>query len=278
MPEQNLIPQSVALDVDPELEGPDRALIEETLEFTKARKPLLDKAHKAYLKAFDAFDMTECQIKIELGQFLFEKFFNNQEIRFEKNAFQPYKAKTYEALANDSEWPFKRSTVRNMLDCAAQAKWFRSQRISTDHLSFTHQVRLTRIPNDDSKKELVRRIRAENMSTRNLEHAINGMKQTTRLGLPDTFNEILFDYSGWISPFLETTFIEDLTKAKNKEPLSQSRRKEMRETVDEIISKFVKVLGLLVSARAALKKPREIGSQSSPESPEPNQPSPTLPA
>lgn len=270
------LPEQRESDIEPQ--GPDQDLIDRTLEFVRSRKPVLDQAHQAYIQAFDNFDLTESEVKVEIGKFLFENYFNSDKSLVEGGDFHPYKKRSYDALEASSEWPFKRTTVRNMLKCAVQDQWLRSTRIRIDHLNFTHQVRLTRLPNDDVKKQLIKRIRDEQMSTRDLEYAINQIKTKGKTALPETFNDIIEGYDKWMAPLLEEEFIVDLTKAKNNdpnEPVALSRRKEMRKTLSDMIEKFEQALALLQSAKATLKRPRQIGSKKASSDNESATPRPT---
>lgn len=254
MPDEIAIPP-----VAPELEGPDVDLIEETIQFVKVRAE------------------TVSQAKIEIGEFLFEKYGNSDESHFRNGIFYPYKEKSYLALIADDDWPFKETAVRNMIHCAVQAKWFRSERIRTAHLGYTHQVLLTRLPDDDRKKQLIRRIKKEEMTVRQLDMEISRIKLSAQLGLtrssrqlPDTFNEVVGDYENWLNPFLEENFIRDLFRAKNNdpaEPLTLGRRKDMRKIIDGIVEKFEKTIEMLLAAKSTLNKPKKPRQLQAPQTP-----------
>ena len=254
MPDEIAIPP-----VAPELEGPDVDLIEETIQFVNARAETIGQA------------------KIEIGEFLFEKYGNSDESHFRKGVFYPYKEKSYLALIADDDWPFKETTVRNMINCAVQAKWFRTERLRISHLGFTHQVLLTRLPNDDQKKQLIRRIKREDITVRQLEKEIARIKLSSgsqrsgsRNELPDTFDDIIDDYQNWMQPFLASDFISDLMKAKNNdpaEPVTLGRRKDMRDIINGIIANFEKAIELLLAAKTTLKKPKGSRQLQAPQTP-----------
>jgi len=122
---------------------------------------------------------------IDIGKYILEKFFNN-DLK-EATSRNPRKAVSYRALRERSDLEVKPPELSVMVHVAAQEKFF--QKYFTDekdNLSYTIKAELTKLPYDESneklvsrKKELVRQIIDEKLTSRNVRERVQQLKATS---------------------------------------------------------------------------------------------------
>jgi hypothetical protein len=177
-------------------------LVEATYHYVKA---ILCSSGRAFDKARE--DYARAHIKV--GKVLHEIFFNSTLELKEVEGLHPYKARarSWKSLMAKTDDFLKPSAVRNLLRCAVQDKWFEEEKVDTTALKYTHLVLLSRLDNNDTKKELIGKIQQEGWSVRALQENLPDRPGET----PPTLGESLTATAKWIKQVNNDNFLEDIT-------------------------------------------------------------------
>jgi hypothetical protein len=105
-----------------------------------------------------------------IGNYILINYFNDDlELAFSKD---PVKPVSFNILCEHPELSISRYKLINMVKVAAQERFFRSMDFNSGSLGYTHHMKLTRLPNDENKIDMVRECIAENLTTRQLGYRV----------------------------------------------------------------------------------------------------------
>jgi hypothetical protein len=131
-------------------------IVARVITYIKEQLENVNTHKKAVTDASEKLALANAQAKVNIGKELVKEFFNNDWRELEKSDYSPVKEKAWALLLQDKEFPFKsKSAHHNILRCGAQARWAEEEQISLDGISFTSQVHLTKLPNDEEKKQVI---------------------------------------------------------------------------------------------------------------------------
>lgn len=123
---------------------------------------------------------------ILIGDYILTRFFNDDmEAAFSKNSDKPV---SFNMLCGHPDLCVSRDKLINMVKVAAQERFFRSIGFDSTGLPYSHQLRLTRLPNGETKTALARTCIAENWTIQELASRIRTivLETGTGDGLPAT--------------------------------------------------------------------------------------------
>ena len=258
----------------PQLTGSDLEAYE-AVEYVKARYP---KAKQAYDNAENEY----CRVKMEIGLYLFKKFWNSDEALFKQDKFAPNKANAYNKMLKDPEFPIKSAaTLRNITKAGIQMHWLESQGITIDEaaeLGWTNLIRLLPMKDCYDKFLVILMIQERNekvaagetqedgkpyqkMTAAEVANAASRIRNP-KPKLDKDIKAVLDGVVNVVAPVRDERFLEDLRKAKvkndqGKYAIEDERRKQMRDTITEAKEKINKILRQLSAMLEELKKPRD---------------------
>lgn len=130
---------------------------------TEVDERLVDEAVK-FIK--ETVNKTLYQGSLEIGEYLLKNFFHD-DIEFAR-VKNPKKPTSFAALCRRGDLGVHPTTLSEFVRVADQERFFRSRAVDTAQLTYTHRCDLVRLPNDDKKIDLLNRIAAQSLSTREL--------------------------------------------------------------------------------------------------------------
>ena len=150
------------------------------------------------------------RIKIEIGEYIFEAFFKNDENKLydDENKYNPRKVNSYNVmLASDKFKTEKISamTLRNMLYCGVAARYLESQNIQIKNmiaddknpLTFTHLKFLARLERDhENQKNLIQVVIDKKLSSRDLEKEVQKLSPKQEEEEPGEYDKIMPKVNG----------------------------------------------------------------------------------
>lgn len=105
-----------------------------------------------------------------IGDHILTRYFNDDiEAAISKDSNKPV---SFSILCEHPELNVSRSKLGNMVKVAAQERFLGPINTSPEKFSYSHRLKLTRLPNDENKIEMVRECIGSDMTVRQLEYRV----------------------------------------------------------------------------------------------------------
>ena len=173
---------------------------------------------------------------IEIGEYLLTHFFNDDiELATAKNA---HKSLSFNELCKRPDIAVSHSTLARMVRVAAQERFFKSKRIDTNRLSYSHRLELIKLENDDVKIELARQCIQLSLSHRQLIPLVKQAREenmtkpiTPAVQAKKHISELEHLLDGSAVP----AFLHDVNQLKS---IPQETRDKMREVAVQLLNQI----------------------------------------
>jgi hypothetical protein len=213
---------------------------------------------------FDDANLEASKIKIEIGKYLVEEFFNNNWQEVEKVEFKPARKRAWNLLVGNEKFPIKSKSARhNLLKCGGQAIWAAEAGIDLEDIGYTSQVYLTKLPCGQKKKEVIELIKSgvsekdptepKDWTSRAVDNYVRKLS-AKRPNLPEDFLSVMEDPKKYIAPLTEDILADIKRYPEAGAEFDDDKRKKLRGALDESIKKFQEAINKLRQAKAALAK------------------------
>ena len=185
-----------------------------------------------------------------IAQHILEAYFDNSvELAKSRN---PKKKASYAALQNNPDLLLSASSLNNMVRVEIQRDYLASNGITLSKLSYSHQLRLARLPEGREKLKLARNAIEDEWSVRTLEEKVKNSLRLTERQVPLIPN-LNVDFTTNPSLLLgndkKLSFVLD---RENLKRLSQSKREKLRKdaaltkaTLDQYEKDLAAIIGNL---------------------------------
>jgi hypothetical protein len=176
------------------------------------------------------------------------KYFFNNDINLARSR-NPKKGTSYRALCEHPDLMISPATLSNMVAVEVQEGFLSQQGVEADKLSYSHQVKLIRLPDGRDKLRLAKKIIDQGLSVRDLDVLVQETKK--KIGHP---RRLIPDLRGKYrdNPFLllgnqeRMDFVLDLDKLRKLPPQARQRFKEevqaTRKTLERSISEVDSII------------------------------------
>lgn len=211
--------------VSPQSAEVDQTLVNNAVHFIN------EKANEHVYKAYE-----------EIGIYLLEKFFNNDvSLASSKN---PRKPASYSELCRREDLAIHPARLGVMVRVAAQENFFRSEKLPSEKLSYTHKAELVKLPDDQRKIDLAKECIKKSLSTRQLAERVSEILKEMPRSAPVPLKLLESKLSDTKKLFADARITEMLldedTLEKELRSLSPKKREKFYEDVSVILEKSTK--------------------------------------
>jgi hypothetical protein len=148
-----IIPEVVEDPIEPVLSADDNVLITTTIAFIN---------RTVSAKALET--------ALLIGDYILTNYFNDDiETALSRDSNKPL---SFTMLCDHPDLRVSRQQLVDMVKVAAQERFFRSIDFNCGDLQYTHRLKLTRLPNDPIKIDMLRECIDENLTTRQLGYRV----------------------------------------------------------------------------------------------------------
>lgn len=118
-----------------------------------------------------------------IGDHILKTFFNDDiDVALSQSPFKPV---SFSSLCEHPDLRVSRSKLISMVKVSAQERFFKSMDINIARLTYTHRLKLVRLPNDEIKINLTRECINQNLTVKQLDYRV---RTNTLASLTETEN------------------------------------------------------------------------------------------
>ena len=199
-------------------------------KLTVADQKLIDKSVK-FIN--DTIAITLYKGSLEIGRHILEKYFDNDiELASSRN---PHKPVSFQKLCESPDLKVDSTTLSRMVRVASQEEYLIQNKVATDDLFYNHKLELIKLPNDNKKIALIKRIIKDKISTRALSKIIT----ETRKEIPSAIEQSPLKLISNIDSSIEKANVPTLLLQPDKlAKMKLKTRTKTKESAERLLEKM----------------------------------------